>query len=169
MLTLIYKDEYMGLLKECIKRTKKSNEYIEEFSKTKSEYELVFVEEPVVFKEFDEKTNFTNAKQAYCYKAFSLKVVKKLYILKQFIEENDIQTDTELMLFLNKNPIQNRVYINLMMIYTSSNADGFVANIKESIYNTARKIQFVKYSQPVQEQLILQNEIFKSKNIHLHN
>lgn len=99
------------------------------------------------------------------YKIYSVGVVKDLYVLKQFIKKRLIHSDYELIYVLKANRSTQGSYLKLVYAFTNCFNESFVDSLKESIYDTARKIQFTKLDLEKQLKLINLDDYFKKYEV----
>lgn len=92
------------------------------------------------------------------YKMFTIKKIRRIYILVDFIRKKNISTDEELLSILKQNPVANKKYIVLVETYNLITNSSFVKTVKTDnfyvVKDVARKLQFLQYCSDVQERLV---------------
>ena len=102
-----------------------------------------------------------NDSKSQTYKMYSKRDVKYLYILKNFIKKRLVKSDYELEYLLMDNCYYCD-YLKLFRIFTAVYNESFVKSLSSSVYETARKIQFVRLSLSKQKKLIEVDDFFKN-------
>ncbi len=115
----------MNLLNECISRVKNTEDFLQQF-KYSGDYFWSYN---------DNDKKQTVVELSDLIKTMPTKVMKKLYILKEYILENNVD-DNKLISDINKlivtNPIYWLTYVRLLSIYYNSNVNG---NFSEFLKN----------------------------------